>query len=149
METLDTLTQNIDHSLENAYKEYQENFDKLVAKRDLTTTKLRTLRSLLPRIIDGLAKEHLVVTTIGYYIGDSTLSATVTAKSDGKFRFIKFQGYSARGGGKNQEALNTKAEKLKSKLKESTLIDRMNVNSMSMEVRREGNEGTALIEIYL
>ncbi len=147
METLDSFTKKIDVSLETAYSEYQTNFDKLVAVRDITTAKLRNLKLSLPRIIDGLAKEHLVVTNVGYYMGDKTLSVTITAKSDGKFRFLKFRGYTSRGSGKNQDALHLKADKLGTNLRISTQIE-MYINSASLEVRNQSEEGRALIEKY-
>lgn len=151
METLDTLTKRIDESLDRTNKEFQRYLDKLVDKRDTSIIKLRNLRSILPRLIDGLAKEHLVISDIGYYVANTsnaTLICTITAKSDGKFKFLKDQGYDSRGAGKNQKALNAKAEKINSNILKLAQIN-INVNSMSLEKRKNGIENSVHIEFYL
>lgn len=155
METLDNLSLKVDESLEGAYKEYQENFDKLVAKRDITTMKLRNLRSLLPRIIEGLAIEHLQISSLSYYVGidatgkgDPHLKVSISAVFDGKFKFIKDQGYTSRGSGKNQKTLDDKGKKIEEGFLAMTQI-KIRVNSMTLEAKKDGSERSVLIETYL
>lgn len=150
MKTLDELTQGVDTSLDAVYQDYQTNFDKLVKKRDLSTMHLRNLRSLLPRVIEGLAKENLVLDDLSYYMNASNdrLIVSVTATSNGKFKFIKFQGYTARGAGKNQDALTTKGQKMEQRFQEATQIT-MHVNSASLELGKDGIVGRVLIDLYI
>lgn len=150
METLDTLTKKVDNSIDSVYTEYQENFDKLVQKRNASTAMLRNLRSLLPRIIEGFAKQNLLVSSLGYHIGNAgqLLSVSISAESNGKFRFIKDRGYTGRGSGKNQKTLNEKAKRIQENFLADTQIE-IRVNSMSLEVRTGQIERSVLIDLYL
>lgn len=103
-----------------------------------------------------LAKLHLT-------IGEFTMSRpdkekasnrgtlNLTLPSDGKFRFIKFRGYTSRGSGKNEDRLCEKAEKISetvmAALQNPENELRCSVNQFSLETRDDKETGRVLMTI--
>lgn len=103
-----------------------------------------------------LAKLHLT-------IGEFTMSRpdkekasnrgtlNLTLPSDGKFRFIKFRGYTSRGSGKNEDRLCEKAEKISetvmAALQNPENELRCSVNQYSLETRDDKETGRVLMTI--
>lgn len=103
-----------------------------------------------------LAKLHLT-------IGEFTMSRpdkekasnrgtlNLTLPSDGKFRFIKFTGYTSRGAGKNENRLSEKAEKISETVMAALQTPenelRCSVNQFSLETRDDKETGRVLMTI--
>ena len=71
--------------------------------------------------------------------------------SDGKFKFIKFAGYTSRGAGKNEGRLDSKAEKMADTVIKALGSSYKNfdcyVNSYSLEVKNESEQGTVIMNL--
>lgn len=71
--------------------------------------------------------------------------------SDGKFKFIKFAGYTSRGAGKNEGRLDSKAEKMVNTVGNALGHRYKNfdcyVNSYSLEVKNESEQGTVIMNL--
>lgn len=71
--------------------------------------------------------------------------------SDGKFKFIKFAGYTSRGAGKNEGRLDSKAEKMADTVIKALGSSYKNfdcyVNFYSLEVKNESEQGTVLMNL--
>lgn len=107
---------------------------------------LTRLSEKLPKIEEVLGKLGLVIDTFNQYKtgtanvwadGDK-LAVSIRAKSTGKFKFLTFRGYTARGSGKNQEALDHKATKIKEAIDAAGDVY-SSVNPFSLEVRDRDN----------
>lgn len=103
-----------------------------------------------------LAKLHL---TIGEFTmnrpdrekASNRGTLNLTLLSDGKFKFIKFRGYTSRGAGKNESRLDSKAEKIcetvQAALQNPVNELRCSVNPFSLEVRDGKETGRVLMDI--
>lgn len=71
--------------------------------------------------------------------------------SDGKFKFIKFAGYTSRGAGKNEGRLDSKAEKMADTVIKALGSSYKNfdcyVNSYSLEVKNKSEQGTVIMNL--
>lgn len=76
---------------------------------------------------------------------------SLTLPTDGKFRFIKFRGYTSRGSGKNKDRLREKAEKICEKVMEALQNPenelRCSVSPSSLESRDDKETGRVLMTI--
>jgi hypothetical protein len=70
------------------------------------------------------------------------------APTSGKFKFLTFQGYTARGDGKNDARLREKAAKIKEAISTATGFS-ADVNSCSLEVRGEHTSKTVLANVWV
>jgi len=147
---MNTVEQFIDQL--NKSKELYENnrikeIDRINKLAKFQLEKVDILKEKLPSLIKALSSVHLEISDLWHsYTGNSyeikdgdKYRVTIYAKSDGKFIFIKDQGYTASGAGRNQQTLDNKAKKIEEKLQASTGIDRIHVNPFSLEVSRIGN----------
>ena len=67
---------------------------------------------------------------------------------DERFKFIKFAGYTARGNGKNEKTLHTKADKIQSRVA-SFSGQVVRVNPYSLKILSETDSKTVLVEWHL
>ena len=67
---------------------------------------------------------------------------------DGRFKFIKFAGYTTKGDGENEKALNTKADKIQSRVA-SFSGQVVRVNPYSLKILSETDSKTVLVEWHL
>jgi len=79
--------------------------------------------------------------------GDKLVVELVALPINGKFKFLTFRGYDARGRGKNADRLCEKATKLQALLKDSCAIEGIQVNPSSLEIRND-REGRVLITLW-
>lgn len=103
-----------------------------------------------------LAKLHL---TIGEFTmnrpdrekASNRGTLNLTLLSDGKFKFIKFRGYTSRGSGKNEDRLCEKAEKISEAVMAALQTPenelRCSVNQFSLETRDDKETGRVLMTI--
>lgn len=103
-----------------------------------------------------LAKLHLTIDSFTMSRPDKEKASNrgtlnLTLPSDGKFKFIKFRGYTSRGSGKNEDRLCEKAEKIseavQGALRDSINELRCSVNPFSLEVRDGKETGRVLMTI--
>lgn len=103
-----------------------------------------------------LAKLHLTIDSFTMNRPDKEKASNrgtlnLTLPSDGKFRFIKFRGYTSRGSGKNEDRLCEKAEKISetvmAALQNPENELRCSVNQFSLETRDDKETGRVLMTI--
>lgn len=142
------------------FEQYNAQIEKEIANLNRMREELQANGAVAQQIINDLepvlAKLHLT-------IGEFTMSRpdkekasnrgtlNLTLPSDGKFRFIKFRGYTSRGAGKNESRLDSKAEKIceavQAALQNPVNELRCSVNPFSLEVRGEKETGRVLMDI--
>ena len=116
----------------------------LVAEKEAEISYATAAELVFESIEKALAQKHLVVETA--VCRDRNIA--ITAKSDGKFKFIAFAGYTSRGAGKNQERLNTKSEAIEECVRFMTGF-RCSVNCYSLEVKNAGETKNVLVDVFL
>lgn len=103
-----------------------------------------------------LAKLHLTIGEFTMNRPDKEKASNrgtlnLTLQSDGKFKFIKFRGYTSRGSGKNENRLFEKAEKISetvmAALQNPENELRCSVNQYSLETRDDKETGRVLMTI--
>lgn len=75
------------------------------------------------------------------------IKVTFTAAALPGFKFLQFNGYNAKGEGKNEKRLQVKAAKIEEALK-TDVISSVAVNQYSLEVR-ENHVGRVMIDIWI
>lgn len=103
-----------------------------------------------------LAKLHLTIDSFTMNRPDKEKasnrgSLSLHLMSDGKFKFIQFRGYTSRGAGKNEGRLDSKAEKMADTVIKALGSSYKNfdcyVNSYSLEVKNDSEQGTVLMNL--
>lgn len=142
------------------FKQYSSEIEKEMSNLNRMRDELQANGAVAQQIINDLepvlAKLHLT-------IGEFTMSRpdkekasnrgtlNLTLPSDGKFRFIKFTGYTSRGAGKNESRLDSKAEKIceavQAALQTPVNELRCSVNQYSLESRDDKETGRVLMSI--
>lgn len=109
-------------------------------KRQQTVISLtHQLQADLDKIEVVLKKQGLEITQVTWTLHeDLHLSASINAKSTGKFKFMQFAGYTSTGAGRNAKQLQAKAAKLETAMCESGSLTRFSVNQFSLEIGRVG-----------
>lgn len=142
------------------FEQYNAQIEKEIANLNRMREELQANGVVAQQIINDiepvLAKLHLT-------IGEFTMSRpdkeeasnrgtlNLTLPSDGKFRFIKFRGYTSRGSGKNKDRLSEKAEKISEAVMAALQTPenelRCSVNQFSLETRDDKETGRVLMTI--
>lgn len=142
------------------FKQYSSEIEKEMMNLNRMLQEFASNGAVAQQIINDLepvlAKLHLT-------IGEFTMSRpdkekasnrgtlNLTLPSDGKFRFIKFRGYTSRGSGKNEDRLCEKAEKISetvmAALQNPENELRCSVNQFSLETRDDKETGRVLMTI--
>lgn len=103
-----------------------------------------------------LAKLHLTIDSFTMNRPDKEKASnrgrlSLHLVSDGKFKFIQFRGYTSRGAGKNEGRLDSKAEKMADTVIKALGSSYKNfdcyVNSYSLEVKNESEQGTVIMNL--
>lgn len=142
------------------FEQYNAQIEKEIANLNRMREELQANGAVAQQIINDLepvlAKLHLT-------IGEFTMSRpdkekasnrgtlNLTLPSDGKFRFIKFRGYTSRGSGKNKDRLYEKAEKISETVMAALQTPenelRCSVNQFSLKTRDDKDTGRVLMTI--
>lgn len=142
------------------FKQYSSEIEKEMSNLNRMLQEFASNGVVAQQIINDLepvlAKLHLT-------IGEFTMSRpdkekasnrgtlNLTLPSDGKFRFIKFRGYTSRGSGKNKDRLSEKAEKISETVMAALQTPenelRCSVNQYSLETRDDKETGRVLMTI--
>lgn len=142
------------------FEQYNAQIEKEIANLNRMREELQANGAVAQQIINDLepvlAKLHLT-------IGEFTMShpdkekasnrgtLNLTLLSDGKFKFIKFRGYTSRGSGKNENRLFEKADNICEKVMDALQTPenelRCSVNQYSLESRDDKETGRVLMTI--
>ena len=130
----------------------EKNYNQYKAKMDAFGKKATNLENELKKL--GLRIHNITTSKCGFssdWKHDTSMDVSIVAKSTGKFKLIKDQGFDSRGRGKNQKLLDAKADKLVNALKDATGFDIIHVNSYSLEIEENETPETKsiLINIYI
>ena len=147
----------ISDCLHRETKTIKETIDTANKRMVLVEKGLLILSNRKAQITEALEKVNLVVeepypNPFQFTAAKDGNPAMVTfefrAKSNGKFKFLKFHGYTARGAGRNESQLKAKADRIESKIKEITQCDFVGVNSCSLEYKGDTAEDKSVL-IYI
>lgn len=142
------------------FNQYSSEIEKEMSNLNRMREELQANGAVAQQIINDLepvlAKLHLT-------IGEFTMSRpdkekasnrgtlNLTLPSDGKFRFIKFRGYTSRGSGKKTDRLCEKAEKISETVMAALQTPenelRCSVNQFSLETRDDKKTDRVLMTI--
>ena len=142
------------------FEQYNANIEKEIANLNRMREELQDNGAVAQQLIIDLepvlAKLHLTIGEFSMSHPDKEKASNrgtlnLTLPSDGKFRFIKFCGYTSRGSGKNEGRLCEKAEKISEKVMEALQDSenelRCSVNPYSIESRDDKETGRVLMTI--
>jgi len=124
---------------------------------------LNVLEEKLPALEQALVKMGLEITDLRYsqagslsdgemmsWGEDNRLRVSISAVPvGGKFRFVKFAGYTAGGHGRNQARLVAKATQIREALQLATGIADISANPHTLEVKNEGDTKSILIVFWV
>lgn len=142
------------------FEQYNAQIEKEIANLNRMREELQANGAVAQQIINDLepvlAKLHLTIDEFTMNRPDKEKASNrgtlnLTLLSDGKFRFIKFRGYTSRGSGKNEDRLCEKAEKISetvmAALQNPENELRCSVNQFSLETRDDKETGRVLMTI--
>lgn len=142
------------------FEQYNAQIEKEIANLNRMREELQANGAVAQQIINDLepvlAKLHLTIGEFTMIRPDKEKASNrgvlnLTLLSDGKFKFIKFRGYTSRGSGKNKDRLFEKADKICEKVMEALQnpeneLD-CSVNQCSLETRDDKETGRVLMTI--
>lgn len=142
------------------FEQYNAQIEKEIANLNRMRDELQANGAVAQQIINDLEP---VLSKLHLTIGEFTMNRpdrekasnrgtlNLTLLSDGKFKFIKFRGYTSRGSGKNEDRLFEKADKICEKVMEALQNPenelRCSVNQYSLETRDDKETGRVLMTI--
>lgn len=142
------------------FEQYNAQIEKEIANLNRMREELQANGAVAQQIINDLepvlAKLHLTIDEFTMSRPDREKASNLgrlnlTLLSDGKFKFIKFRGYTSRGSGKNEDRLFEKADKICEKVMEALQNPenelRCSVNQYSLETRDDKETGRVLMTI--
>lgn len=142
------------------FNQYSSEIEKEMSNLNRMREELQANGAVAQQIINDLepvlAKLHLTIDSFTMNRPDKEKASNrgtlnLTLPSDGKFRFIKFRGYTSRGSGKNKDRLCEKAEKISetvmAALQNPENELRCSVNQFSLETRDDKETGRVLMTI--
>lgn len=142
------------------FEQYNAQIEKEIANLNRMREEMQANGAVAQQIINDLepvlAKLHLTIDSFTMNRPDKEKASNrgtlnLTLPSDGKFRFIKFRGYTSRGSGKNEDRLCEKAEKISetvmAALQNPENELRCSVNQFSLETRDDKETGRVLMTI--
>ncbi len=113
----------------------------------------------LPALETVLSNLGLEINSVGCYKtgmdadvwkdGDKLKVDFTAVPTSGKFKFLAFQGYTARGAGKNEERLHAKAAAIEEAIRVGAGFTSVDVNSCSLEVRDDKRDGKGRVMVSL
>lgn len=156
--SLSELTNKIDLRKASDKLRVQNEISRLMTVQSLMDAAVSKVEAKLPSIVDAIESMGLGISEFGYgktgidsktwNEGDSLRVSITAVSTSNKFRFILDQGYDSKGRGKNQNRLNSKAEKMAAIITEKTGMS-AHINPFSLEIKNEGDTKRVLIEIWI
>lgn len=142
------------------FKQYSSEIEKEMMNLNRMLQEFASNGAVAQQIINDLepvlAKLHLTIDSFTMNRPDKEKAShrgrlSLHLMSDGKFRFIKFRGYTSRGSGKNEDRLCEKAKKISETVIEALQNPenelRCSVNQYSLETRDDKETGRVLMTI--
>jgi len=133
-------------NFKNALTRLQEESDKIQKTEEFYAANDQAVTDVLEQLIIDLKRVKLSLnedsvsirkTGLTDYLEDGDkITISFTAAGCSGFKFIKPQGYTARGDGRNQKRLEAKATKIKGALKTDAMQE-IGVNQFSLEAKEE------------
>ena len=124
--------------------------------REEYTANMNVVESILNDLKPVLSKLHLTIKEFNVNKPNKEIAShlgclSLELVSDGKFKFIKFAGYTSRGVGKNENRLHDKAEKITTMVYNALRSSYKNfdcyVNMYSLEIKHESERGVVLMSL--
>lgn len=149
MKTVKDLRSLYNAKINNEIANLERMREEYTANMDVAEAMLNDLKPVLGKL--HLAIEEFSVNQPNKEVASNEGGIRLRLVSDGKFKFIKFAGYTSRGAGKNEGRLDSKAEKMVNTVGNALGHRYKNfdcyVNSYSLEVKNESEQGTVMMSL--
>jgi len=128
---MNTLVNKVYDKLGTTRSFYQLKMDELKTKLKADEQFIQKVLNIVPNI-EQIAHEKKM-NIEDFSITEKRVKLSLVPKEESKFIFIKDQGYTSKGAGRNQKQLNTKAEKIEKWFTDKIENISVNVNQFSLE----------------
>lgn len=149
MKTVKDLRSLYNAKINNEIANLERMREEYTANMDVAESMLNDLKPVLEKL--HLVIEEFIVNQPNKEVASHKGLIMLRLVSDGKFKFIKFAGYTSRGAGKNESRLDSKAEKIceavQAALQNPVNELRCSVNPFSLETRDDKETGRVLMTI--
>lgn len=149
MKTVKDLRSLYNAKINNEIANLERIREEYTANMDVAESMLNDLKPVLEKL--HLVIEEFIVNQPNKEVASHKGLIMLRLVSDGKFKFIKFAGYTSRGAGKNEGRLDSKAEKMADTVIKALSGSYKNfdcyVNSYSLEVKNDSEQGVVLMSI--
>lgn len=149
MKTVKDLRSLYNAKINNEIANLERMCEEYTANMNVAESMLNDLQPVLEKL--HLTIEEFSVNQPNKEVASNKGGIRLRLLSDGKFKFIKFAGYTSRGAGKNEGRLDSKAEKMvitvDNALSHSYENFNCYVNMYSLEVKDESEQGVVLMSI--
>jgi hypothetical protein len=136
---------------------FQRKIDEMLTVVANTTEKTLQLEQKIPVIIGALTEQGLGIDSFSYSKTgrdefwdkeDKIRCSLIVVPVSGKFKFIKDQGFTAKGAGKNDKQLEAKADKLIAFMEEKTGL-RFSVNKFCLQYTAEDSKRGIIMDFTI
>lgn len=149
MKTVKDLRSLYNAKINNEIANLERMREEYTANMDVAESMLNDLQPVLEKL--HLTIEEFSVNQPNKGVASNEGGIRLRLLSDGKFKFIKFAGYTSRGAGKNDGRLNSKAEKMVNTVGNALGHRYKNfdcyVSSYSLEVKNESEQGAVIMNL--
>lgn len=149
MKTVKDLRSLYNAKINNEIANLERMREEYTANMDVAESMLNDLQPVLEKL--HLTIEEFSVNQPNKEVASNKGGIRLRLLSDGKFKFIKFAGYTSRGAGRNEGRLDSKAEKMVNTVGNALGHRYKNfdcyVNSYSLEVKNESEQGTVIMNL--
>lgn len=149
MKTVKDLRSLYNAKINNEIANLERMREEYTANMDVAESMLNDLQPVLEKL--HLTIEYFIVNQPDKEVASHKGQIMLRLVSDGKFKFIKFAGYTSRGAGKNEGRLDSKAKKMVNTVGNALGHRYKNfdcyVNSYSLEVKNESEQGTVIMNL--
>ena len=149
MKTVKDLRSLYNAKINNEIANLERMREEYTANMDVAESMLNDLQPVLEKL--HLTIEYFIVNQPDKEVASHKGQIMLRLVSDGKFKFIKFAGYTSRGAGKNEGRLDSKAKKMVNTVGNALGHRYKNfdcyVNSYSLEVKNESEQGTVIMSL--
>lgn len=149
MKTVKDLRSQYNAKIDNEIANLERMREEYTANTNVAESIFNDLKPVLEKL--HLTIEYFIVNQPNKEVASHKGQIMLRLVSDGKFKFIKFAGYTSRGAGKNEGRLDSKAKKMADTVIKALGSSYKNfdcyINSYSLEVENESEQGTVLMNL--
>lgn len=148
----------VNSSIESMVTKSEEKINQINDYTKKYTEKLEQFKKIIPSLEKAVSNYGGKISRLSYHKtgkddtweNDDTfiVSFSITPTEKSKIKFIKDEGFTKEGRGKNDTKLETQAEKLRDYLKENLSLNSVSVNKYSFE-QKDVSKGNILVDIWL